>query len=45
MATRIIELVDAGSVAARRRFTDDDKARIVSEAMMPGATVTEVARR
>jgi transposase len=45
MATRIIEVVDAGSASARRRFTDDDKARIVSEAMMPGATVTEVARR
>ena len=45
MATRIIEVVDAGLGAARRRFTADDKARIVSEAMLPGATVTEVARR
>ena len=45
MATRIIEVVDAGLGSARRRFTDDDKARIVSEAMLPGATVTEVARR
>ena len=45
MATRIIEVVDAGLAVPRRRFTDDDKARIVSEAMMPGATVTEVARR
>jgi transposase len=45
MATRIIEVVDAGPGAARRRFSDNDKARIVSEAMMPGATVTEVGRR
>ena len=45
MATRIIEVVDAGPGAARRRFSDDDKARIVSEAMMPGATVAEVGRR
>ena len=45
MATRIIEVVDARLAVPRRRFTDDDKARIVSEAMMPGATVTEVARR
>jgi len=45
MATRIIEVVDAGLAVPRRRFTDDDKARIVSEAMMAGATVTEVARR
>lgn len=29
----------------RRRFTDDDKARIVSEAMMPGASVGDVSRR
>lgn len=29
----------------RRRFSDDDKARIVSEAMMPGASVSDVARR
>ena len=42
MATRIIEL---GGVVARRRFSDDDKARIVSEAMMPGANVADVGRR
>ena len=29
----------------RRRFSDEDKARIVSEAMMPGASVLDVARR
>lgn len=45
MATRIIEVVDTGLGSARRRFTDDDKARIVSEAMLPGATVAGVARR
>ncbi|MEP9404624.1 IS66-like element accessory protein TnpA [Sphingomonas sp. VNH70] len=42
MATRIIEMVEA---EPRRRFSDDDKARIVSEAMMPGASVLDVARR
>lgn len=29
----------------RRRFSDDDKARIVEEALLPGAVVSEVARR
>ncbi|MEW6169864.1 MAG: transposase [Pseudomonadota bacterium] len=42
MATRIIEMV---GTEPRRRFSDDDKARIVSEAMMPGASVLDVARR
>ena len=42
MATRIIEMVGP---EPRRRFSEDDKARIVSEAMMPGASVLEVARR
>ncbi|HEX8486573.1 IS66-like element accessory protein TnpA [Sphingomonas sp.] len=32
-------------MAEPRRFTDDDKARIVSEAMMPGANVGDVSRR
>ena len=40
MATRIIEMVGA---EPRRRYSDDDKARIVSEAMMLGANVLEVA--
>ena len=35
----------AGGTTPRRRFSDDDKARIVSEAMMPGASVSDVARR
>jgi transposase len=35
----------AGGAEPRRRFSDDDKARIVSEAMMPGASVSDVARR
>ena len=43
MATRIIEV--AGVAEPRRRFSDDDKARIVSEAMMPGASVGDVSRR
>ena len=45
MATRIIEVAGAGVAEPRRRFTDDDKARIVSEAMMPGASVGDVSRR
>ena len=45
MATRIIEVAGAGLAEPRRRFSDDDKARIVSEAMMPGASVGDVGRR
>ncbi len=47
MATRIIDVAVAGAGAAepRRRFSDDDKARIVSEVMMPGVLVADVARR
>lgn len=44
MATRFIDLVEAGA-ARRRQFSDDDKARIVSEAMAPGAVAIDVARR
>src|SRR5271163_4383190 len=29
----------------RRRFTDDDKIRIIEETLAPGAVVSEVARR
>ena len=45
MATRIIDVSSAEPGGLRRRFSDDDKARIVSEAMMPGASVSDVARR
>ena len=45
MATRIIEVAGAIGAEPRRRFTDDDKARIVSEAMLPGASVVDVGRR
>ncbi|MCC6780112.1 MAG: transposase [Hyphomicrobiales bacterium] len=45
MATRIIDVLDAAPAGPRRRFSEDDKARIVSEAMMPGVTVAEVGRR
>jgi transposase len=41
MTTRIIEMVGIGP---RRRFSYDDKTRIVSEAMMPGASVPDVTR-
>ncbi|WP_299109108.1 hypothetical protein [uncultured Bradyrhizobium sp.] len=44
MATRIIDVVDAARGVPRRRFSED-KARIASEAMIPGATVAEVGRR
>lgn len=45
MATLIIDGSGTGGSEPRRRFSDDDKARIVSEAMMPGASVSDVARR
>jgi transposase len=45
MATWVIDGSGAGGTEPRRRFSDDDKARIVSEAMMPGASVLDVARR
>ena len=32
-------------VGGRRRWSSDDKARIVEETLAPGAKVTEVARR
>jgi transposase len=44
MVTRIIEVADIGMAVLSRRFADDNKARIVSEAMMPGATAIGVAR-
>ena len=34
-----------GGLERRRRWTQDDKARIVEETLAPGAKVTEVARR
>jgi transposase len=43
MATRIIDVSDG--LDPRRRFSDDDKARIVSEAMMPGVRISDVAKR
>ena len=45
MATWVIDGSGAGGTEPRRRFSEDDKARIVSEAMMPGASVLDVARR
>ena len=43
MATRIIE-VEAGTPRRRNR-SDDEKARIVSEAMASGSIAAEIARR
>ena len=34
-----------GGLGRRRRWSQDDKARIVEETLAPGAKVTEVARR
>ena len=34
-----------GGLERRRRWSQDDKARIVGETLAPGAKVTEVARR
>ncbi|MCK1459823.1 transposase [Bradyrhizobium sp. 2] len=34
-----------GGLERRRRWSQDDKARIVEETLTPGAKVTEVARR
>lgn len=45
MAMMIIDGSGTGGAEPRRRFSDDDKARIVSEAMTPGASVPDVARR
>ena len=45
MATWVIDGSGVGGAEPRRRFSDDDKARIVSEAMMPGASISDVAKR
>lgn len=41
---RIIEVTTAGAAAPRRVFSEEDKARIVTEAMAPGSSVRRVAR-
>jgi len=40
---RRLELITG--TGRRRRFSDDDKARVVEETLAPGAVVSEVARR
>ena len=42
-AVRRLEVITG--TGRRRRFSDDDKARIVEETLAPGAVVSEVARR
>src|SRR5258706_12754904 len=42
-SVRRIELITG--TGRRRRWSDDDKARIVVESLRPGANVAEVARR
>jgi transposase len=42
-AVRRLEVIT--TPGRRRRFSDDDKARIVEETLAPGAVVSEVARR
>jgi transposase len=42
-AVRRIEVITG--LGARRRFADDEKVRIIDEALVPGAVVSAVARR
>ena len=42
-AVRRLEVITG--TGRRRRFSDDDKARIIEETLAPGAVVSEVARR
>ena len=43
MATQRIEVITGSGV--RRRYSDEEKLRLVEEAFGPGASVMEVARR
>ncbi len=43
LAVRRLEVITG--TGRRRRFSDDDKARIVEETLVAGAVVSEVARR
>ena len=42
-AVRRLEVITG--TGRRRRFSDDDKARLIEETLVPGAVVSEVARR
>ena len=44
-ATAVRRLEVITGTGRRRQFSDDDKARIVEETLVPGAVVSEVARR
>ena len=43
--TRRLAAVRVATPGRRRKWSDDDEARIVAETLEPGAVVTEVARR
>jgi transposase len=44
-ATEVRRLEVITGTGRRRRFSEDDKARMVEETLAPGAVVSEVARR
>jgi transposase len=44
-ADRVRRLELITGTGRRRRFSDDDKARIIEETLVPGAVVSDVARR
>ncbi len=43
LPVRRVEVITGGS--GRRRWTDDEKARVVEETLQPDAVVSEIARR
>ena len=44
-ATEVRRLEVITGTGRRRRFSEDDKARVIEETLVPGAVVSEVARR